>query len=235
MTAQRQTSIPALYMRGGTSKGVFFLPEDLPRDAARRDAVLLRVMGSPDPYEKQIDGMGGAVSSTSKVVIVGKSERPGCDVDYLFGQVSIDRPLVDWSGNCGNLTSAVGPFAIHRGLVQAPRDGVARITIWQANIGKKIVAHVPMRDGEVQELGDFVLDGVTFPAAEIPLEFLDPGADEGDGSLTALDSANAALRRALIELHVAVEVRGDWTRERRILALYAQMAALRRLDMPQLG
>ena len=181
MTAQRQTSIPALYMRGGTSKGVFFLPEDLPRDAARRDAVLLRVMGSPDPYEKQIDGMGGAVSSTSKVVIVGKSERPGCDVDYLFGQVSIDRPLVDWSGNCGNLTSAVGPFAIHRGLVQAPRDGVARITIWQANIGKKIVAHVPMRDGEVQELGDFVLDGVTFPAAEIPLEFLDPGADEGDG------------------------------------------------------
>ncbi|OWT64108.1 2-methylaconitate cis-trans isomerase PrpF [Candidimonas nitroreducens] len=180
MTTQRQTRIPALYMRGGTSKGVFFLPDDLPTDPARRDAVLLRVIGSPDPYEKQIDGMGGAASSTSKVVIIGKSDRPDCDVDYLFGQVAIDRPLVDWSGNCGNLTAAVGPFAIHRGLVQAPRDGVARVTIWQANIGKKIVAHVPMRDGQVQELGDFVLDGVTFPAAEIRLEFLDPGADAGE-------------------------------------------------------
>jgi probable AcnD-accessory protein PrpF len=179
-TPQRQIRIPALYMRGGTSKGVFFLPEDLPADPARRDAVLLRIMGSPDPYEKQLDGMGGATSSTSKIVIVSKSRQPGCDVDYLFGQVSIDRALVDWSGNCGNLTSAVGPFAIHRGLIDAPRDGVAAITIWQANIQKKIVAHVPMRDGEVQELGDFELDGVTFPAAEIRLEFLDPGADGGE-------------------------------------------------------
>jgi probable AcnD-accessory protein PrpF len=177
----RQRSIKALYMRGGTSKGVFFLPEDLPSDPARRDAVLLRVAGSPDPYGKQIDGMGSATSSTSKVVIVGKSARADCDVDYLFGQVSIDLPMVDWSGNCGNLTAAVGPFAIHRGLVQAPRDGVATVHVWQANIGKKIIVHVPMQDGEVVELGDFELDGVTFPAAEIKIEFLDPGADDDGG------------------------------------------------------
>jgi probable AcnD-accessory protein PrpF len=175
-TSGRQIEIPALYMRGGTSKGVFFLPHDLPADAARRDAVLLRVAGSPDPYGKQIDGMGGATSSTSKVVIVGKSSRPDCDVDYWFGQVAIGQALVDWSGNCGNLTSAVGPFAIHRGLVQAPSDGVATVRIWQANIQRRIIAQVPMRDGQVQELGDFELDGVTFPAAEIPLTFLDPGA-----------------------------------------------------------
>jgi probable AcnD-accessory protein PrpF len=177
----RQRSIKALYMRGGTSKGVFFLPEDLPSDPQHRDAVLLRVAGSPDPYGKQIDGMGSATSSTSKVVIVGKSARPDCDIDYLFGQVSIDAPMVDWSGNCGNLTAAVGPFAIHRGLVQAPRDGVVTVHVWQANIGKKIIVHVPMQDGEVVELGDFELDGVTFPAAEIKIEFLDPGADDDGG------------------------------------------------------
>jgi probable AcnD-accessory protein PrpF len=177
-----QRSIRALYMRGGTSKGVFFLPEDLPTDPAVRDAVLLRVMGSPDVYEKQIDGMGAATSSTSKIVIVGKSTRPGCDVDYLFGQVSIDTSLVDWSGNCGNLTSAIGPFAIHRGLVDAPKDGVA-------NISKIIVVHIPMRDGQVVELGDFELDGVTFPAAEIKIEFLDPGADDGDSE----EGAGAAM------------------------------------------
>ncbi len=170
-------------MRGGTSKGVFFVPEDLPasaqKDVKLRDAILLRVIGSPDPYVKQIDGMGGATSSTSKVVLVSPSTRPDCDVDYLFGAVSIDTPVVDWSGNCGNLTSAVGPFAIARGLVAAPQDGgVAVVRIWQANIGKKIVAHVPIAGGEVQEVGDFELDGVTFPAAEIKLEFLDPGADE---------------------------------------------------------
>lgn len=180
-TAIRQIQIPALYMRGGTSKGVFFVPEDLPSDPAARDAVLLRVMGSPDPYEKQIDGMGAATSSTSKIVIVGKSSRPDCDVDYLFGQVAISQRLVDWSGNCGNLTSAVGPFAIWKGLIQAPRDGIATVRIWQANINKKIIAHVQMRDGQVQELGDFELDGVTFPAAEVRLEFLDPGADGEDG------------------------------------------------------
>lgn len=184
-TSGRQIEIPALYMRGGTSKGVFFLPQDLPADAARRDAVLLRVAGSPDPYGKQIDGMGGATSSTSKVVIVGKSSRPDCDVDYWFGQVAIGQPLVDWSGNCGNLTSAVGPFAIHRGLVEAPANGVATVRIWQANIRRRIIAQVPMRDGQVQELGDFELDGVTFPAAEIPLTFLDPGAggDEQGGGM----------------------------------------------------
>ncbi len=170
-----QLRIPATYMRGGTSKGVFFLAGNLPADRAARERVLLRVMGSPDRYGKQIDGMGGASSSTSKIVIIGKSARADSDVDYLFGQVSIDRPVIDWSGNCGNLTSAVGPFAIEQGLVAAPADGAATVRIWQANIGKRIIAHVPMRGGEVLEEGDFELDGVTFPAAEIALEFLDPG------------------------------------------------------------
>ena len=182
----KQIGIRATYMRGGTSKGVFFTPDDLPAPArqpgAARDALMLRVTGSPDPYGKQIDGMGGATSSTSKVVIVGPSARPDCDVDYLFGAVAIESPVVDWSGNCGNLTSAVGPFAIERGLVSAPENGIAVVRIWQANIQKKIIAHVPMCDGQVQETGDFELDGVTFPAAEIKLEFLDPGADEdGEG------------------------------------------------------
>ena len=164
-------------MRGGTSKGVFLRPEDLPADAAARDRVLLRIIGSPDPYGKQIDGMGAATSSTSKVVLVSKSKRPDCDVDYLFGQVRIDAPVIDWSGNCGNLTTAVGPFAISAGLVGAPRDGMAQVKIWQLNIGKQILAHVPMRGGEVVEEGDFELDGVTFPAAEVKLEFMDPGAE----------------------------------------------------------
>ena len=187
MSSVSQIRIPATYMRGGTSKGVFFRLEDLP-EAARvpgpaRDALLMRVIGSPDPYGKQIDGLGGATSSTSKTVILSKSTRPGHDVDYLFGQVSIDSRFVDWSGNCGNLSAAVGPFAIANGLVAAdrlPRDGVATVRIWQANIGKTIVAHVPMTAGAVQETGDFELDGVTFPAAEVQLEFLDP-ADDGDG------------------------------------------------------
>ena len=187
MSNQPQIRIPATYMRGGTSKGVFFRLEDLPTTARvpgpARDALLPRVIGSPDPYGKQIDGMGGATSSTSKTVILSKSTRAGHDVDYLFGQVSIDSRFVDWSGNCGNLSAAVGPFAIANGLVDAarvPRDGVATVRIWQANIGKTIVAHVPMTGGAVQETGDFELDGVTFPAAEVQLEFLDP-ADEGDG------------------------------------------------------
>jgi 2-methylaconitate isomerase len=184
----KQIPVRATYMRGGTSKGVFFRTADLPpaarRDPAVRDALLMRVIGSPDPYAKQIDGLGGATSSTSKVVLVERSERAGCDVDYLFGAVAIESPVIDWSGNCGNLTSAVGPFAIQRGLVDAPRDGIATVRIWQANIGRKIVAHVPMADGEVQELGEFELDGVTFPAAEIRLEFLDPGAhEEGGGAM----------------------------------------------------
>jgi len=182
-----QTKISATYMRGGTSKGVFFRLQDLPPAAQQpgiaRDRLLLRVMGSPDPYGKQIDGMGAATSSTSKAVIISASTRPGHDVDYLFGQVSIDQPLVDWSGNCGNLSAAVGPFAIASGLIdpnRLPRDGTATVRIWQANIRKTIVAHVPMTGGAVQETGDFELDGVTFPAAEIQLEFLDP-ADEGGG------------------------------------------------------
>ena len=186
MTHTPQIKIPATYMRGGTSKGVFFRLQDLPASAqvpgAARDALLLRVIGSPDPYGKQIDGMGGATSSTSKTVILAKSAKPEHDVDYLFGQVSIDKPFVDWSGNCGNLSAAVGPFAITNGLVDAarvPRNGVCTVRIWQANIGKTIVAHVPITEGEVQETGDFELDGVTFPAAEVQLEFIDP-ADEGE-------------------------------------------------------
>ncbi|MEX3759378.1 2-methylaconitate cis-trans isomerase PrpF [Paraburkholderia phenoliruptrix] len=185
MTHKPQIRIPATYMRGGTSKGVFFRLQDLPDAAqmpgAARDALLLRVIGSPDPYGKQIDGMGGATSSTSKTVIIDKSSKPDHDVDYLFGQVSIDKPFVDWSGNCGNLSAAVGPFAISAGLVDAsriPRDGVAIVRIWQANIGKTIIAHVPMTDGAVQETGDFELDGVTFPAAEVQLEFMDPAPEE---------------------------------------------------------
>ncbi|MCG7403380.1 MULTISPECIES: 2-methylaconitate cis-trans isomerase PrpF [Caballeronia] len=180
-----QIKIAATYMRGGTSKGVFFRLNDLP-EAARvpgpaRDALFLRVIGSPDPYGKQIDGMGGATSSTSKTVIVSKSARAGHDVDYLFGQVAIDKPFVDWSGNCGNLSAAVGPFAITSGLVdpdRVPDNGIAIVRIWQANIGKTIIAHVPMTNGAVQETGDFELDGVTFPAAEVQLEFLDPAAEE---------------------------------------------------------
>jgi hypothetical protein len=176
-----QLRIPAVYMRGGTSKGVFFLAEDLPQDPDERDRVLLRTIGSPDPYGKQIDGMGAATSSTSKIVILARSSRPDCDVDYTFGQVAIDRPVIDWSGNCGNLTGAVGPFAISEGLVDAPRDGTAVVRIWQANVGKRIVAHVPMQDGAVVEEGDFELDGVTFPSAEIRLDYLDlGGGEEGD-------------------------------------------------------
>ena len=182
-----QLRIPATYMRGGTSKGVFFRLDELPGDAqvpgAARDALLMRVIGSPDPYGKHTDGMGGATSSTSKCVIISKSAVPGHDVDYLYGQVAIDTAFVDWSGNCGNLSSAVGPFAIANGLIdpaRVPQDGVCTVRIWQANIGKTIVAHVPVTGGQVQETGDFELDGVTFPAAEIQLEFLDP-ADEGEG------------------------------------------------------
>lgn len=189
MAAQKQMTIPATYMRGGTSKGVFFNLNDLPEAAqvagAARDKILLRVIGSPDPYGKQIDGMGGATSSTSKTVIVAKSQQPEHDVDYLFGQVSIDQAFVDWSGNCGNLSAAVGPFAIRHGLVDAnriPENGICTVRIWQANIQQTIIAEVPIVDGEVQELGDFELDGVTFPAAEISLAFceaVDPEATTG--------------------------------------------------------
>ena len=188
MAYSPQIKIPATYMRGGTSKGVFFNLQDLPEAAqipgAARDALLLRVIGSPDPYGKQTDGMGGATSSTSKTVIVSATDKPDHDVDYLFGQVSIDKPFVDWSGNCGNLSAAVGSFAINSGLVDAsriPENGIAVVRIWQANIGKTIIAHVPISNGLVQEMGDFELDGVTFPAAEIPVEFMDPA--DGNGSM----------------------------------------------------
>ena len=187
MEFKPQTGIRATYLRGGTSKGVFFNLSDLPVEAqvpgAARDQLLLRVIGSPDPYGKQTDGMGGATSSTSKTVIISKSNQAGHDVDYLFGQVAIDRPVVDWSGNCGNLSSAVGPFAIREGLIdpqRVPENGIAEVRIWQANIGKTIVAQVPISNSQVQETGDFELDGVTFPAAEIQIEFLDPA---GDGAL----------------------------------------------------
>ena len=192
-----QRRIAATYLRGGTSKGVFFKLDDLPEDArvagAARDALLLRVIGSPDPYGKQIDGMGGATSSTSKAVIVAASTRAEHDVDYLFGQVAIDKPFVDWSGNCGNLSAAVGPFAIAAGLVdpaRVPHDGVAVVRIWQANIGKTILAHVPMAAGQVQETGGFELDGVTFPAAEVQLEFMDPAAEEEGGGGAMFPTGN---------------------------------------------
>lgn len=188
MSLVPQIKIPATYIRGGTSKGVFFSLEDLPEAAqvpgAARDAILQRVIGSPDPYGKQIDGMGGATSSTSKTVILAKSTQPDHDVDYLFGQVSIDKPFVDWSGNCGNLSAAVGAFAISKGLVdqeRLPENGIATVRIWQANIKKTIIAHVPITCGEVQETGDFELDGVTFPAAEVQIEFIDPA--DGEGSM----------------------------------------------------
>ncbi|WP_151835203.1 2-methylaconitate cis-trans isomerase PrpF [Acinetobacter ursingii] len=186
MSSQPQIKIPATYMRGGTSKGVFFKLDDLPESAQvagqARDQLLLRVIGSPDPYGKQIDGMGGATSSTSKTVILSKSTQPEHDVDYLFGQVSIDQPFVDWSGNCGNLTAAVGSFAISHGLVdpsRIPENGICTVRIWQKNIEKTIIAHVPITNSQVQETGDFELDGVTFPAAEVQFEFLDP-ADDGE-------------------------------------------------------
>ena len=197
MAHAAQIKIPATYMRGGTSKGVFFSLKDLPETAQIpgpvRDALLLRVIGSPDPYDKQIDGMGGATSSTSKTVILSKSIKADHDVDYLFGQVSIDKPFVDWSGNCGNLTAAVGSFAVSNGLVDTsriPHNGVAVVRVWQANIGKTIIAHVPITNGEVQETGDFELDGVTFPAAEVQVEFLDPAAEEEGGGGSMFPTGN---------------------------------------------
>lgn len=187
-TIQSQIKVPATYMRGGTSKGVFFNLDDLPQEAQvageARDKLLLRVIGSPDPYAKQTDGMGGATSSTSKTVIVARSSREDHDVDYLFGQVSIDKPFVDWSGNCGNLSAAVGPFAIHAGLIpqeRIPENGIITVRVWQVNISKTILIHVPIVNGFVQETGEFELDGVTFPAAEIQVDFVDPA--DGEGSM----------------------------------------------------
>ncbi|MCA3026828.1 MAG: 2-methylaconitate cis-trans isomerase PrpF [Rhodocyclaceae bacterium] len=197
MSTAPQTKVPCVYMRGGTSKGAFFKLTDLPPSTqvpgAVRDAFLLRVIGSPDPYGKQIDGMGNGTSSTSKSVILSKSSKPDHDVDYLFGQVAIDKPFVDWSGNCGNLSAAVGPFAVANGLVdpsRIPQNGIAIVRIWQANIQKTIISHVPIANGEVQETGDFELDGVTFPAAEVQLEFMDPAAEEEGGSGAMFPTGN---------------------------------------------
>jgi probable AcnD-accessory protein PrpF len=218
MTASAQIKVPAMYMRGGTSKGVFFRLQDLPescrRAGAARDAFMLRVIGSPDPYAKQIDGMGGATSSTSKVVIVDRSRRPGHDLDYLFGQVAIDRAVVDWSGNCGNLSAAVGGFAIESGLLEARsacRDGLCTVRIWQANIGKTIIAQVPVAGGVVQENGDFELDGVTFAAAEVRLQFVDPAGSGEEASVfptgNLLDELNVpgvgTLQASLINAGIA--------------------------------
>jgi probable AcnD-accessory protein PrpF len=208
MTHQPQIKIPATYMRGGTSKGVFFRLQDLPPAAqvpgAARDTLLLRVIGSPDPYAKQIDGMGGATSSTSKAVIVAKSTREDHDVDYLFGQVAIDQPFVDWSGNCGNLSAAIGPYAIGNGFIdpaRIPHEGIVVVRIWQANIGKTILAHVPVTNGQVQETGDFELDGVTFPAAEVRIEFIDPAA-ESDGNAEGGGGAMFPTGQLVDELEV---------------------------------
>jgi hypothetical protein len=233
-----QRGIAACYMRGGTSKGVFFLAEDLPADPALRDRLLLRVIGSPDAYGKQIDGMGAATSSTSKVVLIARSSRPDCDVDYLFGQVAIGEPVIDWSGNCGNLTAAVGPFAIQRGLLPVRGQGVQPVRIWQANIGKRIVCHVPVRGGLVLEDGDFELDGVTFPAAEIPIDFIDPaGGDDmallptgrevdelqvpglGDVPATLITAGNptVVIRAASLGLHGS-EMPADFNRDAALLA-----------------
>ncbi len=188
MAQVAQIKVPATYMRGGTSKGVFFRLQDLPQSCqvpgAARDKLFMRVIGSPDPYSAHIDGMGGATSSTSKCVILSKSTQPDHDVDYLYGQVSIDKAFVDWSGNCGNLSTGAGAFALHAGLVdpaRIPQNGICVVRIWQANINKTIIAHVPVSNGQVQETGDFELDGVTFPAAEIVLEFLDPSDDGEEG------------------------------------------------------
>ncbi|GMU46315.1 MAG: hypothetical protein AMXMBFR26_10970 [Porticoccaceae bacterium] len=196
MAPAPQVRIPATYLRGGTSKGVFFRLQDLPLSCQQpgpaRDKLFLRVIGSPDPYAAHIDGMGGATSSTSKCVILSQSSQPGHDVDYLYGQIAIDKAFVDWSGNCGNLSTAAGAFAIHAGLIdpaRVPRDGTCTVRIWQANIKKTIIAHVPVSDGQVQETGDFELDGVTFPAAEIVLEFIDP-SEEGEGGGAMFPTGN---------------------------------------------
>lgn len=246
-----QIKIPATYMRGGTSKGVFFSLTDLPKEAQQpgkiRDDILLRVIGSPDPYGKQTDGMGGATSSTSKTVIVAKSDKSDHDVDYLFGQVAIDRAFVDWSGNCGNLTAAVGAFAIYSGLVDAervPENGIAVVRIWQANIEKTIIAHVPMTNGEVQETGDFELDGVTFPAAEVKVEFVAPvdGAEAmfptgnvveklevpGEGELTAT-MINAGIPTIFLNAdelgYTGTELQDDINNNEEVLARFENIRA----------
>ncbi len=198
--------VPAVYMRGGTSKGVFFKAADLPPPGAARDRLLLRVMGSPDPYAKQMDGMGGASSSTSKAVLLSRSGRPDCDVEYLVGQVSVDQPVVDWSGTCGNLAAAVGPFAIEAGLVEAPKDGTAVIRVWQVGLRRKIVVHVPVADGAVVEDGSFELDGVAFPAAKLRVDFIDPSGSEEAGGSRGLFPTGKLVERLRVPGHGEYDV-----------------------------
>lgn len=257
ITSQSQMKVPATYMRGGTSKGVFFNLTDLPPQAQvpgkYRDSLLLRVIGSPDPYGKQIDGMGGATSSTSKTVIVSKSQKADHDVDYLFGQVSIDKPFVDWSGNCGNLSAAVGPFAIHAGLIpqeRLPENGVVTVRVWQVNIGKTILIHVPVVNGFVQETGEFELDGVTFSAAEIQVDFMDPADGEGamfptgnlidDLDVPGVGTFNATLINAGIPtIFVEAEAIGftgterqdDINNDENVLAMFEKIRAYGALKM----
>ncbi|MGR2769186.1 2-methylaconitate cis-trans isomerase PrpF [Photobacterium ganghwense] len=257
ITSQSQMKVPATYMRGGTSKGVFFNLADLPPQAQvpgkDRDRLLLRVIGSPDPYGKQIDGMGGATSSTSKTVIVSKSQKADHDVDYLFGQVSIDKPFVDWSGNCGNLSAAVGPFAIHAGLIpqeRLPENGVVTVRVWQVNIGKTILIHVPVVNGFVQETGEFELDGVTFSAAEIQVDFMDPADGEGamfptgnlidDLDVPGVGTFNATLINAGIPtIFVEAEAIGftgterqdDINNDENVLAMFEKIRAYGALKM----
>ncbi len=255
MTFKPQIKILATYMRGGTSKGVFFKLEDLPKQAQiagnYRDKLLLRIIGSPDPYGKQTDGMGGATSSTSKTVILSKSSQTDHDVDYLFGQVAIDRPFVDWSGNCGNLTAAVGSFAITSGIVDAnkiPDDGICVVKIWQANIKKTIIAHVPITDGQVQETGDFELDGVTFPAAEVKIEFVEPTADKlfptgnivdnlevpGVGTFKAT-LINAGIPTIFLNAqdinYTGIELQGDINGDEKALAMFETIRAYGAIKM----
>lgn len=265
MPSLPQIRVPATYMRGGTSKGVFFRLQDLPPSAqvpgGARDRFLMRVIGSPDPYAKQTDGMGAATSSTSKTVIISKSDRPDHDVDYLFGQMSIETPFVDWSGNCGNLTSAVGPFAISNGLIdpaRVPHNGVAVVRIWQANIGKTIISHVPITDGQVQETGEFELDGVTFPAAEIQLEFMDPAADEDGGGGAMFPTGNlvddlevpgvGTLKATMINAGIptvfvnadaigltGTELQGDINNDARLLSMFETIRAHGAVRMGLIG
>ncbi|MGF1734800.1 2-methylaconitate cis-trans isomerase PrpF [Photobacterium satsumensis] len=257
MQPQSQIKVPATYMRGGTSKGVFFNMADLPPDAQvagdARDRLLLRVIGSPDSYAKQIDGMGGATSSTSKTVIVSKSRKMDHDVDYLFGQVSIDKPFVDWSGNCGNLSAAVGPFAIHAGLIakdRIPANGVVTVRVWQVNIEKTIVIHVPVVNGFVQETGEFELDGVTFPAAEIQVDFMAPAGSAGsmfptgnlvdDLEVPSIGTFNATLINAGIPTifidaeslgYVGTELQDDINNDEKALAMFERIRAYGALKM----
>jgi 2-methylaconitate isomerase len=205
-----QVKIPAVYMRGGTSKGVFFRTDSLPEDVELRDRILLRVIGSPDMYGQQIDGMGGATSSTSKVMLVGPSSLPDCDVDYSFGQVAIDKAIIDWSGNCGNLTSAVGPFAIAQGIVNAPSNGTASVRMRHTSLNARVVAHIPMMDGDVVEDGDFELDGVTFPAAEIRVEFLEQEQQsEGHGMFPTGNSMDVLDVPGVGEVEATMIVAGN--------------------------